>query len=107
MLTGVACSLAEHSGGSRRLRWAMPLPPITPFIHRWERNARRDAAVSQATAACALRSTELVMRTLKLLVASFAFLTYFVGMIGISALATGAIHSSLSGRALPTIVVGS
>ena len=47
------------------------------------------------------------MRTLKLLVASFAFLTYFVGMIGISALATGAIHSSLSGRALPTIVVGS
>ena len=46
------------------------------------------------------------MRTLKLLVASFAFLAYFVGMVGMSAFATGAIHSSLSGRAVPTIVVG-
>jgi hypothetical protein len=53
-----------------------------------------------------VRPKEHVMRTLKHLVATCAFLTYFVGMIGISAFATGAIHSSMSGRVVPTIVVG-
>jgi hypothetical protein len=46
------------------------------------------------------------MGTLKLLLASFAFLTYFVGMVGVSAFATGAIHSSLSARTMPMMIVG-
>jgi hypothetical protein len=46
------------------------------------------------------------MRTLKLLVAMCAFLTYFVGMVGVSAVATGAIHSSLSARTMPMMIVG-
>jgi uncharacterized membrane protein len=46
------------------------------------------------------------MRTLKLLVASCAFLTYFVGIVGVSAVATGAIHSSLSARAMPMVIAG-
>jgi hypothetical protein len=47
------------------------------------------------------------MRTLKLLFASCAFLTYFVGMVGMSALATGMVHSTLSAHARPVSTVGS
>jgi hypothetical protein len=46
------------------------------------------------------------MRTLKLLVTTCAFITYFIGMVGVSAVATGAIHSSLSARTEPIMIVG-
>ncbi|HEY5830439.1 MAG: hypothetical protein ACAH24_01865 [Hyphomicrobiaceae bacterium] len=41
------------------------------------------------------------MRALKLLLAASGFITYFIGLIVLSALTTSAVHSALTARALP------
>jgi UPF0716 family protein affecting phage T7 exclusion len=45
------------------------------------------------------------MRALKLLLAASGFITYFIGMIVLSALTTSAVHSALTARALPTSII--
>jgi hypothetical protein len=45
------------------------------------------------------------MRALKLLLAASGFITYFIGMIGLSALTTSAVHSALTARTLPTSII--
>jgi len=47
---------------------------------------------------------ERTMRSLKVLLAASGFVTYFVGMIGISALTTSVVHSAFSARAVPMAV---
>ncbi len=41
------------------------------------------------------------MRAVKFLLAASGFITYFVGMIGLSALTTSAVHSALTARPVP------
>jgi hypothetical protein len=48
---------------------------------------------------------ESVMRAVKFLLAASGFLTYFIGMIGLSALMTGAVHSAFYPRAVPMSVI--
>lgn len=45
------------------------------------------------------------MRAVKILLTASGFITYFVGMIGLSAVMTGAVHSALSARAVPMSVI--
>jgi hypothetical protein len=45
------------------------------------------------------------MRAVKLFLAASGFITYFIGMIGLSALTTGAVHSALFARTLPLAAV--
>jgi uncharacterized membrane protein len=47
---------------------------------------------------------ERTMQSLKVLLAASGFVTYFVGMIGISALTTSVVHSAFSARAVPMAV---
>jgi hypothetical protein len=44
------------------------------------------------------------MRSLRLFLTVSAFTTYFVGMIGVSALTTSVVHSAISPRAVPMAV---
>jgi hypothetical protein len=46
------------------------------------------------------------MRSFKLVLTVTGFVTYFVGMIGMSALTTSVVHSALSPRAVPMTVIG-
>jgi hypothetical protein len=45
------------------------------------------------------------MRTVKVFLTLSGFITYFIGLIGLSALATGAMHSAFYSRAVPASVV--
>jgi hypothetical protein len=45
------------------------------------------------------------MRAVKLLLAASGFLVYFVGMVGLSALTTSAVHSAFSPRAVPMSII--
>jgi hypothetical protein len=44
------------------------------------------------------------MRAVKLLLAASGFITYFIGLIVLSALTTSAVHSALTARAVPTSI---
>jgi hypothetical protein len=44
------------------------------------------------------------MRALKLLLAASGFITYFIGLIFLSALTTSAVHSALGARATPASI---
>ena len=46
---------------------------------------------------------EWVMRSLKLILTASGFLTYFIGMIGISALTTSVVHSALAPRSMKIV----
>jgi hypothetical protein len=46
------------------------------------------------------------MRSLRLFLTVSAFVTYFVGMISVSAVATGVVHAALSARSVPMTVGG-
>ncbi len=45
------------------------------------------------------------MRAIRLLLTASGFITYFIGLMGVSALTTGAMHSAFSARSLPVSVV--
>ena len=45
------------------------------------------------------------MRAVKLLLAVSGFITFFVGLIGVSALTTSAVHSAFTGRPIPISVI--
>jgi hypothetical protein len=45
------------------------------------------------------------MRAVKLFLTASGFLTYFIGMIGLSALTTSAVHSAFSGRPVPVSII--
>jgi hypothetical protein len=44
------------------------------------------------------------MRAVKLLLAASGFITYFFGLIVVSALTTSAVHSALTARTIPTSI---
>jgi hypothetical protein len=46
------------------------------------------------------------MRSLRLVLTASAFAAYFVAMIGLSAIATGVVHSALAPRPVPMAIVG-
>ena len=46
------------------------------------------------------------MRSLKLILTASGFLSYFIGMIGISALTTSVVHSALAPRAVTMMTGG-
>ena len=45
------------------------------------------------------------MRAVKLLLATSGFVTYFIGVIGLSALMTGAVHSAFYPRTVPMSIM--
>ena len=75
------------------------------YPQTWQERLRVEA-VFNSDEACALRPKEWVMRSLKLILTASGFLSYFIGMIGISALTTSVVHSALAPRAVTMMTGG-